>query len=41
MLSAMAQGLRSKLFDMLSLLLLGFMRFDNKDSKGLGTPGTP
>ncbi|MFO1227039.1 response regulator [Roseateles sp.] len=32
--SAMAQGLRSKLFDMLSLLLLGFMRFDNKDSKG-------
>ncbi|MDC8783700.1 response regulator [Roseateles koreensis] len=31
----MAQGLRSKLFDMLSLMLVGFMRFDNKDSKGL------
>lgn len=31
----MAQGLRSKLFDMLSLVLIGFMRFDNKDIKGL------
>ncbi|WP_271009928.1 response regulator [Paucibacter sp. B51] len=31
----MAQGLRSKLFDMLSLVLIGFMRFDNKDTKGL------
>jgi len=32
---AMAQGLRSKLFDMLSLILIALMRFDNKDSKGL------
>ncbi|RZJ09472.1 MAG: response regulator [Rubrivivax sp.] len=31
---AMAQGLRSKLFDMLSLVLLGLMRFDAKDHKG-------
>lgn len=31
----MAQGLRSKLFDMLTLALIGLMRFDNKDSKGL------
>jgi len=30
-----AQGLRSKLFDMLSLVLIGLMRFDTKDSKGL------
>lgn len=30
----MSQGLRSKLFDMLSLVLLGLMRFDAKDSKG-------
>ena len=32
--SAMANGLRSKLFDMLSLVLIGFLRFDAKDSKG-------
>jgi CheY-like chemotaxis protein len=32
---AMAQGLRSKLFDMLSLILIALIRFDNKDSKGL------
>ena len=31
---AMAQGLRSKLFDMLSVVLLGLMRFDLKDHKG-------
>lgn len=31
----MAQGLRSKLFDMLSLVLIALMRFDNRDSKGL------
>ncbi|MDC8770773.1 response regulator [Roseateles albus] len=31
----MAQGLRSKLFDMLTLALIGLMRFDNRDSKGL------
>lgn len=31
---AMSQGLRSKLFDMLSLVLIGLMRFDNKDYKG-------
>ncbi|RZI92652.1 MAG: response regulator, partial [Rubrivivax sp.] len=31
---AMAQGLRSKLFDMLSLVLIGLMRFDAKDFKG-------
>ncbi|RQO63226.1 response regulator [Paucibacter sp. KBW04] len=31
----MAQGLRSKLFDMLSLMLVGLMRFDARDSKGL------
>ena len=31
---AMSQGLRSKLFDMLSLVLIGLMRFDNKDFKG-------
>jgi CheY-like chemotaxis protein len=31
---AMAQGLRSKLFDMLSLVLIGLMRFDSKDFKG-------
>jgi CheY-like chemotaxis protein/Tfp pilus assembly protein PilF len=31
---AMSQGLRSKLFDMLSLMLIGFMRFDQKDGKG-------
>lgn len=31
----MALGLRSKLFDMLSLVLIGLMRFDAKDSKGL------
>ncbi|MEO6276619.1 response regulator [Roseateles sp.] len=31
---AMSQGLRSKLFDMLSLVLIGLMRFDNKDLKG-------
>jgi len=32
---AMAQGLRSKLFDMLSMILIALMRFDNKDGKGL------
>jgi CheY-like chemotaxis protein len=31
---AMSQGLRSKLFDMLSLVLIGLMRFDAKDYKG-------
>lgn len=31
---AMAQGLRSKLFDMHSLVLIGLMRFDSKDAKG-------
>ncbi|MGQ3051013.1 MAG: response regulator [Roseateles sp.] len=31
---AMSQGLRSKLFDMLSLVLIGLMRFDAKDTKG-------
>ncbi len=31
---AMSQGLRSKLFDMLTLVLIGLMRFDNKDHKG-------
>lgn len=31
---AMSQGLRSKLFDMLSLVLVGLMRFDSKDFKG-------
>ena len=31
---AMSQGLRSKLFDMLSLVLIGLMRFDAKDAKG-------
>ncbi len=31
---AMAQGLRSKLFDMMSLVLIGLMRFDSKDFKG-------
>lgn len=31
---AMSQGLRSKLFDMLSVVLIGLMRFDNKDFKG-------
>lgn len=31
---AMSQGLRSKLFDMLSLVLIGLMRFDSKDYKG-------
>jgi CheY-like chemotaxis protein len=31
---AMSQGLRSKLFDMLSLVLIGLMRFDAKDHKG-------
>lgn len=31
---AMSQGLRSKLFDMLSLVLIGLMRFDMKDPKG-------
>ena len=31
---AMSQGLRSKLFDMLSLVLIGLMRFDSKDFKG-------
>lgn len=31
---AMSQGLRSKLFDMLSLVLVGLMRFDTKDYKG-------
>ncbi len=31
---AMSQGLRSKLFDMLSLILIGLMRFDAKDFKG-------
>jgi CheY-like chemotaxis protein len=31
---AMSQGLRSKLFDMLSIVLIGLMRFDNKDHKG-------
>lgn len=31
---AMSQGLRSKLFDMLSLVLIGLMRFDSKDHKG-------
>jgi CheY-like chemotaxis protein len=33
--STMANGLRSKLFDMLSLVLIGLMRFDARDSKGL------
>ncbi len=32
--STMANGLRSKLFDMLSLVLIGVLRFDAKDSKG-------
>ncbi|CAN5310345.1 hypothetical protein BH11PSE10_BH11PSE10_06920 [soil metagenome] len=32
--STMANGLRSKLFDMLSLVLIGLLRFDAKDSKG-------
>lgn len=31
----MSQGLRSKLFDLLSLVLIGLMRFDAKDGKGL------
>lgn len=31
---AMSQGLRSKLFDMLSIVLIGLMRFDAKDFKG-------
>jgi len=31
---AMSLGLRSKLFDMLSLVLIGLMRFDAKDYKG-------
>lgn len=31
---AMSQGLRSKLFDMMSLVLIGLMRFDSKDHKG-------
>ena len=31
---AMSQGLRSKLFDMHSLVLIGLMRFDSKDHKG-------
>ncbi|CAM4046994.1 response regulator [Roseateles saccharophilus] len=31
---AMSQGLRSKLFDVLSLVLIGLMRFDAKDFKG-------
>jgi CheY-like chemotaxis protein len=31
---AMSQGLRSKLFDMLSIVLVGLMRFDAKDFKG-------
>jgi CheY-like chemotaxis protein len=31
---AVSQGLRSKLFDMLSLVLIGLMRFDSKDYKG-------
>ena len=31
---AMSQGLRSKLFDTLSLVLIGLMRFDSKDHKG-------
>jgi CheY-like chemotaxis protein len=31
---AMTQGLRSKLFDMLSLVLIALMRFDAKDTKG-------
>lgn len=31
---AMSQGLRSKLFDMLSVVLVGLMRFDAKDYKG-------
>lgn len=31
----MANGLKSKLFDALNLVLLGLMRFDNKDGKGL------
>jgi CheY-like chemotaxis protein len=31
---AVAQGLRSKLFDMLSLVLIALMRFDAKDHKG-------
>ena len=32
--STMANGLRSKLFDMLSLVLIGVLRFDARDSKG-------
>lgn len=31
---AMSLGLRSKLFDMLSVVLVGLIRFDNKDYKG-------
>lgn len=31
---AMSQGLRSKLFDMLTIVLVGLMRFDAKDFKG-------
>lgn len=31
----LSQGLRSKLFDLLSLVLIGLMRFDAKDGKGL------
>jgi CheY-like chemotaxis protein len=31
---AMSQGLRSKLFDMLSIVLIALMRFDARDSKG-------
>lgn len=31
---AMSQGLRSKLFDLLSLMLIGLMRFDARDYKG-------
>lgn len=33
--STMANGLRSKLFDLLTLVLIGLMRFDARDVKGL------
>ncbi len=32
---AMNLGLRSKMFDLMSLVLVGFMRYDNKDGRGL------
>ena len=33
--TTMVNGLRSKLFDLLTLVLIGFMRFDSRDVKGL------